>query len=293
MADLVIRPMREADVVVAEQISADAFLQVDLDQHRAGDPAPGRRPASRSTAWIARTSALLRTDGPGCWVAERDARVLGFATSIRRETLWALVTFAVVPGEQGGGVGRLLLDAALGHATGCLRGMIASSADPRAVRRYQAAGFDLHPQMTLSGTPDLSAAPGLGGIRAATAADRELMDSADRHCRGAARGTDHDLLMARSTAALVLETRTGSGYVYAAEGRVLALAATDRRTATRLLWGALLQAPGEVRVEHVTAANQWALRVGLAAGLQVGTEGYLALRGMKPPSAYLHDGALL
>ena len=149
---LVVRPMRPEDVEVAEQISAEAFLQVDRATRRATDPEPERRPAPRSQRWIDRTSSLLATDAPGCWVADLDGRTVGMATSLRRETLWALATFAVLPDAQGG-VGRPLLEAALQHSVGCLRGMVASSADPRAVRRYQAAGFDLHPQMVLSGTP--------------------------------------------------------------------------------------------------------------------------------------------
>ena len=43
----------------------------------------------------------------------------------------------------------------------------------------------------------------------------------------------------------------------------------------------------------MTAANQWAVDVGLAARLALSTRGYLALRGMKPPTPYLHHGALL
>lgn len=46
-------------------------------------------------------------------------------------------------------------------------------------------------------------------------------------------------------------------------------------------------------VAHVTAANQWALDVGMAARLSVGTAGYLGVRGMAPPAAYIHHGALL
>ena len=288
---LVVRPMRPEDVEVAEQISAEAFLQVDRATRRATDPEPERRPAPRSQRWIDRTSSLLATDAPGCWVADLDGRTVGMATSLRRETLWALATFAVLPGAQGG-VGRPLLEAALQHSVGCLRGMLASSSDPRAVRRYQAAGFDLHPQMVLSGRPDTSAAPTLGAVREARSSDRELMDSVDRRCRGAGRGSDHDLL-AEMAPALVLESRSASGYVYADDGRVAALAATDRRTAARLLWAALLTATGDAEVPHVTGANQWALQVGLAAGLTVRTEGYLGVRGMKPPTPYLHNGALL
>lgn len=293
MGDLVLRPMRPEDVPTCEQVSDEAFWAVDVAHRRPGDPEPQRRPAVRSQAWIDRTLSLVATDGPGCWVAEADGELLGFATSLRREVLWALATFAVVPGRQGGGIGRALLDAALQHSVGCLRGMIAASNDPRALRRYQAAGFDLHPQMVLSGRVAPSAAPSVRHVREATPGDRELMDSADRRVRGAGRGTDHDLLAAQA-GALVEQTRTGSGYVYVdARGTVAALAATDRRTATRLLWAALLRSGGEVTVPHVTGANQWALQVGLAAGLSVRTQGYLAVRGMRPPAPYLHHGALL
>jgi len=48
-----------------------------------------------------------------------------------------------------------------------------------------------------------------------------------------------------------------------------------------------------VEVHHLTSANQWALQVGVAAGLAVGTEGHLGVRGMRPPSPYVHHGALL
>ena len=287
---LVVRPMRLEDVEVAEQISAEAFLQVDRATRRATDPEPERRPAARSQRWIDRTSSLLATDGPGCWVADLDGRTVGMATSLRRETLWALATFAVLPDAQGG-IGRPLLEAALQHSVGCLRGMLSSSSDPRAVRRYLAAGFDLHPQMVMTGQVDRSAAPSLRGVREATPGDLDELDSLDRRVRGAGRGHDH-LLLAQTGRAMVVTDRASSGYV-GDTGSVLALAATDRRTASRLLWAAISRSDGEVEVPHVTGANQWALRVGLDAGLTVRTEGYLGVRGMKPPAPYLHHGALL
>ena len=55
----------------------------------------------------------------------------------------------------------------------------------------------------------------------------------------------------------------------------------------------LADGPGEVTVAHVTAANAWAVDVGVAARLEVHHEGYLALRGMDPPAPYLHHGAML
>ena len=91
------------------------------------------------------------------------------------------------------------------------------------------------------------------------------------------------------------DTTTGSGYAYLDErGRLALLAATNRRTATRLLWAAL--ADGRRRrstIRHVTAANEWAVDVGLAARLELHRRATSALRGMKPPAPYLHHGALL
>jgi len=91
----------------------------------------------------------------------------------------------------------------------------------------------------------------------------------------------------------VSDSTTGSGYAYLDGTGVALLAATNRRTAARLLWTALADAGEEASVFHVTAANEWAIDVGLAARLELHTEGYLGLRGMAPPAPYLHNGALL
>ena len=93
---------------------------------------------------------------------------------------------------------------------------------------------------------------------------------------------------------LVSDTTTGSGYAYLDErGRLALLAASNRRTACRLMWAALAEGPEVATVPHLTGANQWALDVGFAARLELHSEGYLALHGMKPPSPYVHNGALL
>lgn len=283
---IVVRPLRTEDVDDAERLTDDAFAQV----HGAG----GRRTPLRAAAWRARTVRLLEQDGPGCWVAERDGELMGVATSLRRETLWALSTFAVRPDWQGRGVGRALLAAVGGHAHGALRAMLSSSADPRAVRRYRLAGFDLHPQMVLEGTVRRDGLEAPDRVRDATDGDVEWMDSLDRGLRGAGRGDDHALL--RATHPLrVVDRPHRRGYAYLAEDHsVVLLAASDRRTAAELLADALLTAAGkDVSQRHVTAANQWALDVGLAAGLSVRTEGYLCVRGLKPPTPYLHHGSLL
>lgn len=293
MSEVLLRPMRIDDVPAAERLSAESFLDLDRRRHLPGRPVPALRSPARAVVWSERTTHFVTTDPGGCWVAEVDGELVGFATSYVRERTWHLATFAVRPGLQGQGLGRRLLDAALDHGRGCLRGMLASSADPRAARRYRLAGFSLHPQMHLRGTVDRSAIPVVEKVREGSAADVDLLDSLDRQTRGAAHGPDHALML-RTWRLLVTDTSTGSGYAYVeADGWVAMLAAGNRRTAARLLWAALAETSGETTVPHLTAANEWAVDVGMAARLELHQEGYLGLRGMKPPAPYVHHGALL
>lgn len=290
--DVAIRPMRPDDVPLAERLSAEAFYQVGLETSPASWPAPERRPEARAANWVARTTRFLETDPAGCWAAVDDAGLAGFASSVVRESLWILATFAVRPGLQGRGLGRRLLDAALanGVAAGCDRWMLSASSDPKALRRYRLAGFDLHPQMHLRGRVDRSAIPVVEGIREGTADDVELLDSLDRELRGAGHGPDHEALARAGQ--LVVDVR-GRGYAYAGSGRPEVVAAIDEETATRLLWECLARSGDDGAIAHVTSANQWALDVGLAARLSIHPEGYLGLRGMSPPAPYVHNGALL
>ena len=289
--------MTHADVPAAERVSDDGFFELDARLHRPGLPAPERRTDPHRAVWLERTHHLVDTDPGGCWVAEDETGMVGMVTSFRRETLWGLTTYAVVPGRQNEGIGKPLLAAALQHGRACTRGMVSGSADPRAARVYHQAGFDLHPQMFLQGTVDRSALPVLDAatdkVREGSAADVDLLDSLDRGARGAGHGPDHPLML-RTWRLLVSDTATGSGYAYVNErGSLALLAASNRRTATRLLWRVLADGPATTTISHVTGANQWVLDVGIAARLELQQEGYLALRGMKPPAPYVHSGALL
>jgi GNAT superfamily N-acetyltransferase len=289
----VIRPMRPDDVPAAERVSDEGFFELDNRMRRADAPAPERRSERHRAVWIERTLHFVEHDPGGCWVAEDDTGIVGLATSFRRESLWCLATYAVLPGRQGQGIGKPLLAAALDHGRACTRGMLSASSDGKAVRIYRQAGFDLHPQMSMSGTVDRSAIPVVEKVREGSAGDVDLMDSLDRAARGAGHGPDHELML-RSWPLLVSDTSTGAGYVYLNERRQVALlAASNRRTAVRLLWAALAEGPVRAQVPHVTGANQWVLDVGFAARLDLHQEGFLGLRGMKPPAPYVHNGALL
>jgi hypothetical protein len=233
---------------------------------------------------------LLGTDPGGSWVAERDDQVLGIVVSFVREKMWLLASYAVVPEAQGLGLGKALLAPALDHGRGCLRGMFNASSDPKALRRYHAAGFTLYPQMFFRGVPDRSQIPVIAHVREGTESDVDLMDSVDRRTRGAAHGPDHQLLL-RQFRLVVSETSSSQGYAYV-DGGVALLAATDRRAASRLMWEAVASGD-DVLVPHITPENSWAVDVGLAARLDLYQEGYLALRNMRPPKPYLGHGALM
>ncbi len=295
MNGALIRPMREGDLAAFADVTATSYYEVDARTYQRAWPEPVRRPEARNQHWMHRTGRALVTDPGGCWVAEVDGEVVGGAVSRVRELMWLLASFAVRPDQQGRGIGTQLMAAALHHGRGCLRGMFASSADPGAVRRYRLAGFDLHPQMMLTGVVDRSEIPVVDRVREGTAGDIDLLNSVDRQTRGAAHLSDHELLLAQFRL-VVTDHSTGAGYAYVdADGAPTLVAATNRRTASSLTWEALASSrPGEaVSVHHVTAVNAWALDVGLAARLSIHQSGYLCTRRMVPPTPYLHHGSLL
>jgi GNAT superfamily N-acetyltransferase len=290
VTDVRIRPMTTDDTPAAERVTAIGFHELDTRMFRRSWPDPQLRPPERSANWVNRTRHLVATDPGGCWVADRDGEVIGVVVSFVREKMWLLASYAVVPEAQGLGLGKALLAPALEHGRGCLRGMFNASSDPKALRRYHAAGFRLHPQMFLRGTPDRSQIPVVEKVREGSESDLDWMDSVDRRTRGAAHGVDHRILREQFRL-VVSETSTSQGYAYLDDGVAL-LAATDRRTAARLMWEAIASSD-DLLIGHVTPENAWAVDVGLAARLELHQEGYLALRGMRPPTPYLSHGSLM
>ena len=284
--------MRPSDVSDVEQLTGAAYHQLDVLTRPGNWPVPSGRDERTAAQWRQRCLRSIETDPGGCWVAEDDDALVGVAISARRELMWILSGYAVAPNAQGTGLGARLLDAALSYGAGCLRGMLASSVDPRAVRRYRLAGFTLHPTMLLRGRVDRELLPVVDFVREGTPTDRDLADSVDRLTRGAAHGPDHESLAALADM-LVVDRPTGQGYAYVRPGgSVAALAATNLRTAQRLLWECLSRSTPDspVEVGHLTAEQEWAVDVGMAARLDLHQRGYLALRHMRPPAPYLPSG---
>ncbi|GAA2741406.1 GNAT family N-acetyltransferase [Kitasatospora cinereorecta] len=291
---MLIRQLRDtaADAEAVQDISEAAFGALDGRPPGAPPPSPERRVRN-----VARARHLARTDPDGCWIAEQDGEPVGAALSLRREGLWILTLFVVRPEAQGKGVGRLLLEGAASYGRGCLRGMLCASPSPAAARRYRHAGFTLHPAMKLSGAVDRAGLldPGDIPVHPGNATHLHLLDSVDRRLRGAAHGADHAFMLAHFEELLVADSLAGSGYCYRNGGEVMLLAATSKRIAARLLREALARVPdgAAASVQFLTAEQEWALDVGLEVGLSVETRGFLAVRGMRPPSPYIPNGGFL
>jgi GNAT superfamily N-acetyltransferase len=284
---LEVRPLADDDVEAAEDLFAVAFTAMRTEY---GLPTVPRTPASRASGHR-RMRHLLATDPDGGWVGvDSDGRVVGLAQAFVRDRLWVLSLFGVHPDAQGQGLATRLLDASLTCAPADGPGLIVSSRDPRAMRRYTLAGFTLHPAVTGWGTVHRS---GLGIAPDVVArADLDLAEHVDRGVRGAVRPTDLEHFLADGRRMLVVP---GRGYAIVRDaGQPEIVAALDAEAAVQLLTSALVDAPPDatVEVKWMTAAQQWAVRVSLAAGLELHPVGPVMVRAMPGPfSPYLPSGA--
>ena len=106
---------------------------------RRGRPANGL-PTPR---WRAMPRAGLASDPDGYFCAVEEGRIRGMVSALVRGRLWYLSMFFVLPGEQGRGVGRALLERALayGEARGAEVRFTWATLDPRAQARYVMAGM--------------------------------------------------------------------------------------------------------------------------------------------------------
>lgn len=288
--DVTIRPLRPEDVPAAA-----AAARTSLEQLYPEVLSPEEE-TIRVAGSNARVGHLQRTDPGGCWVAESDGQIVGAALAIIREGVWGLSLLALLPGFQGRGIGTRLYDPAFAYGAAQDGGIILSSSHPAAMRRYaRSAGFRLLPTVGLSGSWDPRRVP--AGLRCRPgdlSADARTIDAASRHVRGASHMRDLPILFERpGFTLLVIE---GEGFVCARNGSPWLLAARTEAAAEDLLWGAITSAArgGNVTYDFVTAENQWAIRVGLEAGLALTPDGPVFVRGdVGPMAPYLPSGTYL
>jgi len=283
----VIRALLPADVAVARNVTWAAMSALD---QRLGETPPELTP-ERVRGGEARIAHLQDTDPGSAWVAEVDEEVVGCALALVRDGMWFLSLLMVAPPQQGKGLGKQLLDAALRTSTE--RSWILATQEPAALRRYQRAGFDLHASYTAKGSVDRALLPAITGVREGSCArDGELLDAVVRHCRGAGLTRDLDYLSDVPLQLFVVDEQIGRGFGLLRDGHLVWLGATTEDAARRLLWTALAEAGDTVEVDWLSANQQWAIDVCLDAHLALGAGASLCLRGQPTMSPYLPNGAL-
>ena len=278
--------MRADDEVGIHQLSVVTFADLERRLHEPPSPPP---PVEAS---LIRIRQLFERDPGGAWVAEDDGRLVGAALALHREGVWGLSLLVVLPGQQSRGVGRELLERSLGYAGGGERGgIILASPDSRALRAYARAGFEAHPCFDASGHARIDRPPAT--VREGDERDIPLTEAVDRHVRGAPHGSDIAAYLHAGSRLFVLPDR---GYVVLGRHGITLLAALDEEAARDVLLAALAAAPAdrEVRVEWITARQQWAVPAVLDAGLALRPGGAVYVRGdVGPFWPYLPSGAYL
>lgn len=279
--------MTSADVDVAEVVWREAFADM---RARATLPA---RPHDDQQAERTRRRIryFLASDPSGSWVATWEGELVGLAQALRRGRLWVLSLFGVAVRAQGQGIGRQLLDRALSYAEVDTPGLILSSSDPRAMRRYVSTGFSLHPVVAAVGRVRREQLPRVEDVDPGSAADIGLTAVVDERVRGAARERDIAHLLDDGVAMLVVE---GRGYAMVRGSQPVMLSAVDHRAARSLLVATLAGGPPDqdVEVGWLSGEQQWAIDIVVRAGLELRPSGAIMVRGLDgPPRPCIPNGA--
>jgi GNAT superfamily N-acetyltransferase len=279
--------MREDDDAAVVDLAIATFE--DLAERQGEEPEP--RPRDLEHARL-RHRVFATHDPEGAWVAEDERGLAGCALAVKREGVWGLSLLVVRPDAQSTGVGSELLRRAHDYAHDAHGRIILASPDPRAIRAYARLGLELHPCFSAAGTPRDVRAP--AALREGTAQDVAFTEDVDRFARGGGRRSSIETLLATGETLLVLP---GRGYaVVGRAGELRTLAALDDEGAAAVLRGVLARAQGkQVAVNHLTAAQQWAVPVCHEAGLDLcGARGPVFLSGeVGGFTPYLPSGAFL
>jgi RimJ/RimL family protein N-acetyltransferase len=283
--ELRIRPATPDDVPAADAVARDVLFSL----------LPGVHEAERRRRSHARIAHLIDTDPGGAWVAERaDGRVAGVGLALIRDGIWGFSLFAVAEDVQGQGVGRRLLEACFRYGEAARGHLILSSENPAAMRRYARLGLEIRPAVAAAGIADLARMPAaVARVEDAGATGIPLADAIGRRVRGAGHARDLPVALASGASLLTFEDRA---FAVARDGNVVLLAALDDEAASLVLWAALQAAgPGAtVRVDFLTAGQDWAVRTCLDAGLPLSPDGPMFTGGhLGPLRPYIPSGAYL
>jgi predicted N-acetyltransferase YhbS len=282
---LQIRPVRPDDVAAVEEAWHEAYAAMRSSHNLQAEP----RTPNLVAAGRRRTAHLLASDPEGSWLAEDGGHVIGMAQSQIRRKRWVLSNLGVRPNRQEEGIGRKLLERTLDYGSKCSAGAIFSSPDPRAVRRYVHAGFELHPCVRALGPVRKEVAPPTGVERAGPDALAHV-DAVDEVVRGDTRRADIEFQLSLGHELLV---DSEGGYAVVRGGRIAQLTATDDAIGVRLIQAHLATCDrGQmVDVSWMRTPDQWAISVLSEAGVTLHVRGAVMIRGdWEMDGSYLPHG---
>lgn len=204
--------------------------------------------------------------------AEADGRIVGFASAWERGGDWFLASLFVAADEQGGGLGRALLDAVWGEAL--RRRTITDAIQPVSNALYARRGLvPLTPVLTFTGEPHATAP-----VEPA----EEDVAAVDRAAYGFEREIDHAYW-----SGIAHRTTWPGAYSYVFPGGAIGpVAGRTPEAAAAALAGELARARGAVTV-RMPGSSRELVRVALEAGLRLApTPGLLLVSdGVDAPTA--------
>jgi GNAT superfamily N-acetyltransferase len=298
LGDLGLRPMRPQDAGEGMSILEEVWT---ARMHGDGAHNPLLERLAAHGPWRERfergLARLSATDPRGSLIADVAGEAAGFAVAIKRERFWGLSLFYVRPGFQSRGVGRRLLEGCLQYAAETDRAMIMSSLDPRAMSRYRAAGFRLHPVVQAVGEPRRDRIPSRVSVRPGGAEDLHVVAEVDRAVRGASRADDIGYLIGEGAELLVLDRPGSRGYAAhfggepVMDGNPLLLGAESADGARELLWAVIAKLRVPIGLYGLTGEQWWAIDVACEAGLTLSPGGPIFTRGFASmPAPWLVSG---
>ena len=239
------------------------------------------------------TGSLVAVDpaaspGPGHHpAAGGSGRVVGLGQAFVRDGLWVLSLLGVDPEYQDRHVGRDLLEETLEYGDRDGPGLIMSSKDHRAQRRYLQAGFALHPAAHALSAVDGAQAHALLAelgvtVRAGSEADLDHVDRIATSLRGSGYGADGHYMLGLGVVRLYV---TDEGYGFFSDRGLTAIGATDERQARAICLRGLADVPTgvEATVLWLTAQQQWAFETCAALRMTLGVSGAVMVRGAPGP----------
>lgn len=277
-----IRQARPADLPAQYEVFRTAIEDL-FAKHSFAAPDP---PAD---VFVAQQRHLLEHDAERCFVATAGGAVVGFGAAFQREETWYLASLFVLPGHQGQGVGRRLLEACWGDARRRLT--IADAIQPISNGLYARAGLvPTTPVLNLGGVVRPTPLP--RGLEVGTATP-ELVEVLDRAAYGFPRAPDHPFWSARARRTLWLQDGEPAAYTYASpQGRIGPVAGLSPEAAADALAAELARRAGERAVVTVPGSSRELVEAALAAGLRFSDPPGLLLlsREAAPPRALAISG---